>query len=155
MEVDAFFFFSGDGSSGNDQPFIVAQHEGTRWEFPYSWIWPGIRWIRNTGRDSAPHIEWRTAQGSTFWGLRFTFHWLIFLGHILWCIFLFRSFVHNFWFKIFGSNFPFNYFVHSSCFIKLFIFCSHSCVPLGSHSSRGTGVGSGVQVKLLSLNWGG
>ena len=30
IEVDAFFFSSGDGSSGKDQPFIVAQHEGTR-----------------------------------------------------------------------------------------------------------------------------
>ena len=31
LEVDAFLFSSsGDGSSGKDQPFIVAQHEGTR-----------------------------------------------------------------------------------------------------------------------------
>ena len=27
IELDAFFFCSGDGSSGKDQPFIVAQHE--------------------------------------------------------------------------------------------------------------------------------
>ena len=33
IEVNAFFFCSGDGSSGKDQPFIVAQHEaGPRWE---------------------------------------------------------------------------------------------------------------------------